>query len=353
MNFNFSEEQLAFADAIHKFLMVEADPEWLREVWEQEIFWRSGRSTALRSKLAEQGLTALSVPEEFGGMGLGDLDWVLVLEKLGYFAIPDSLSDTAYVAAALLKDCPPSDARGHWLTEIAAGRARVALAHGINPCVADAKAADLILMQQGAALVAYTPAQVELEDNRSIDASRRLYRVNLKAEQGTVLVDDASSLWQQALNRASLAVAAQHLGLAARMLDLAVDYSAQRKQFGKPIGSFQAVKHHLADVAVKLEFARPVVYRAAHALHHGAANADAFVSHARLAASEAALLAARKGIQVHGAMGYTWEADLQMFMKRAWALDTAWGDRGFHKSRVTNFVLAEGAKLGPGASFSH
>jgi alkylation response protein AidB-like acyl-CoA dehydrogenase len=146
-------------------------------------------------------------------------------------------------------------------------------------------------------------------------------------------------------------VAGQLLGLAQRMLDLSVDYAAQRKQFGKPIGSFQAVKHHLADVATRIEFAKPVLYRAAHALAQGAPAAAIHASHARLVCGEAAWLGARHGIQVHGAMGYTWEVDLQMFMKRTWALDASWGDRGFHKSRVAEAILADGAAIGPGHTF--
>jgi hypothetical protein len=94
-----------------------------------------------------------------------------------------------------------------------------------------------------------------------------------------------------------------------------------------------------------------VLYRAAYALANGEAGADARVSHAKLACGEAAWLAARQGIQVHGAMGYTWEVDLQMFMKRAWALDAAWGDRGFHKARVADAILVDGAALGPGHTF--
>src|SRR5690606_15209683 len=158
-------------------------------------------------------------------------------------------------------------------------------------------------------------------------------------------------VWAETLNRGALAVAGQSLGLAQRMLDLSVDYVVQRKQFGKPIGSFQAVKHHLADVAGKIEFAKPVLYRAAHALAKGEANAALHVSHAKLACCEAAWLAGRHGIQVHGAMGYTWEVDLQMFMKRAWALDSSWGDRAFHKSRVANAILAADAPIGPQYTF--
>src|ERR1041384_1528299 len=102
MDFTFTDQQLAFRDAIRKFLMVEAAPEMLREIWET----KSGRSTELRGKLADQGLTALSVPEANGGMALGALDWALIQQELGYYAIPDSLSDTAYLAVHLLKQLP-------------------------------------------------------------------------------------------------------------------------------------------------------------------------------------------------------------------------------------------------------
>ena len=352
MDFTFTEDQLALQDAIHKFLMVEAAPEMLRDIWETE----SGRSAELRAKLADQGLTALSVPEAYGGMGLGDVDWVLIQQELGYYAIPDSLTATAYLAVyisnALSKD---SSLKAHWLPKIADGSARVAVGHPINPYVADAANADLLLLWHHDELHWLRPADAKLTLNASIDASRRLYRVEWTPTDKTRLfaADKGKALWEGVINRAGVAIAAQLLGLAQRMLDLGTDYAAQRKQFGKPIGSFQAVKHQLADVAVKIEFARPVVQRAAHALSRNDPRAGLHVSHARLAAGEAARLAARKSIQVHGAMGYTWEADLQMFMKRAWALDSTWGDAIFHKARVADAVLAGDAPLGPSETFTH
>src|SRR5262249_23723562 len=144
--------------------------------------------------------------------------------------------------------------------------------------------------------------------------SRRLFSVVWKPTAATRLcaASAGQAIWASLVDRAGLALAAQLLGLAQRMLDLGIDYAAQRKQFGKRVGSFQAVKHHLADVAVKIEFARPVVVRAAYALAHGHERAALQVSHARLAAGAAAHAAARKSLQAHGAMGYTWEADLQM-----------------------------------------
>ena len=351
MDFTFEEQQVAFRDAVRKFLMVEAAPEMLREIWETE----SGRSKDLRAKLADQGITALSVPEEFGGIGLGDLDWVLINQELGYYAIPDSLSDTAYLAAWLLTRLPSDVAlKKAWLPRIANGTARIAIGHPVNPFVSDAQLADLLLLWHDDEVHAVQRDQVKLSFNPSIEMSRRLYQVKWTPSDATRVAPAriGRELWEGVLNRAALAVSAQQLGLAQRMLDLGIDHSAQRKQFGKPIGSFQAVKHQLADVAVKIEFAKPVVFRAAQALATNRPGAAVHISHAKLAACEAAWLSARRSMQVHGAMGYTWEADLQMFMKRAWALDAAWGDRAFHKTRVAQSIFAEGAALGPGETFN-
>lgn len=352
MDFTFDDQQLAFRDAIRKFLMVEAAPEWLREIWETT---ETGRSGELRAKLADQGLTALSVPEEFGGINVGDLDWVLVQQELGYFAIPDSLTATAYLGVWLLNHLPADVAlKREWLPRIAAGKARVAVGHPINPMVADARNADLLLLWHEGEVHALRPDQAAMRLNPSIDLSRRLYKIEWTPSDETRVCKAAlgQKLWAGVIDRAGVAISAQLIGLAQRMLDLGVDHAAQRKQFGKAIGSFQAVKHHMADIAVKVEFAEPVVHRAAYALAQNDPRAPVHVSQARLAAGEAALLAARKSIQVHGAMGYTWEADLQMFMKRAWALNATWGDAKFHKSRVAAAVLGDDARVGPGATFA-
>lgn len=350
MDFTFTDDQLTFREAVSRFLMVEAAPEMLREIWETD----SGRSPDLRKSLAEQGLTALSVPEDCGGLGMDDVAWALMTQELGYYAIPDSLADAAYVATGLLNALPAGTAeREAWLGRIAEGSIRIAVDHPVNPLVADANPADLLLLANGDEVHAVARSAVKVESNASIDLSRRLGSVSWTPSAATLLAEGEAGrvLWAQTLNRGALSVAGQLLGLAQRMLDLSVDYVAQRKQFGKPIGSFQAVKHHLADVATQIEFAKPVLYRAAYALAHQEAGVDARVSHAKLACGEAAWVAARKGIQVHGAMGYTWEVDLQMFMKRAWALDASWGDRGLHKSRIADAMLADGAALGPGHTF--
>ena len=350
MDFTFNDDQLAFREAISRFLMTEAAPEMLREIWETDV----GRSPDLRGKIAEQGLTALSVPEAEGGLGMDDLAWALMTQELGYYAIPDSLADTAYVATGLLTSLPSGHpARSSLLPRIAEGTVRIAISHPVNPLVSDAQLAEVLILTDGDDIHIVPRAQVDVQQRPSIDASRRLGRVIWNPTPATCVASGALGRTLQArlLERGALSVAGQLLGLAQRMLDLSVDYVAQRKQFGKPIGSFQAVKHHLADVARHIEQAKPVLYRAAHGLARGDAHAGVWVSQARLACCEASWIAARKGIQVHGAMGYTWEVDLQMFMKRAWALDASWGDRGFHKTRVGEYVFADGARLGPGHTF--
>ena len=355
MDFTFNEDQQALRDSVSRFLMVEAAPEKLRDVWQTG----AGRSSELRARLAEQGLTALSVPETEGGLGMDDLDWALMTQELGYFGIPDSLADTAYLATGLLAALPEDHpVRSTWLPKIADGSARIALGHPVNPWVADAHMADLLLLahpaSSGTEWHALAPAQVKATPHASIDASRRLATVQWTPSDETRIASgvEGEALADALVNRGALSVSGQLIGLAQRMLDLTVDYAAQRKQFGKPIGAFQAVKHHLADVVTKVEFAKPVLYRAASALAANEADAGVRVSHAKLACAEAGWLAARKGIQVHGAMGYTWEVDLQMFMKRAWVLDATWGDRAFHKERLFEALLNDSALLGPGATFN-
>jgi hypothetical protein len=139
--------------------------------------------------------------------------------------------------------------------------------------------------------------------------------------------------------RATLAVSAQLLGLADVLLETAVGYAKERRQFGKPIGSFQAIQHHLADALLKIRFAKPVVYRAAWSVASGSEEADLHVSMAKYYAAEAAEVACRKSLQVHGAIGYTFEYDLHLWMKRVWSLRTSWGSPADHLRRVGDAIL--------------
>lgn len=345
MDFRFTEDQVQLQASLRKALEKECTAEGLRALWDTE----TGRSRERWGKLAELGLLGLLVPEEHGGLGMSEVDLVLLLEETGRAALPEPVLETAAVGVPLL--CATSMA-ADWLPKVASGDAVITVGHPLNPFVADAHVADLLLLPHGDELHAITRAGASLVRQACSDPSRRMFRVDWKPAAATRVAvgADARRLLDAALDRAALACAAQQLGLAQQMLDMGVRYATERQQFGKPIGSFQAVKHLLANVAVRLEFARPAVYRAAFAVAHDAPARAVEVSHAKVAASEAALLAAKTVHQVHGAMGYTWECDLHIWMKRAWALDVTWGTSAWHRARVAAAVI-DGAA--PAESFGY
>lgn len=350
MNFTFTEDQLLFREAIGKYLMTEASPEKLRDIWTSE------QSTVkdLLDGISAQGLSALSIPESHGGLAMGDVAWSLMTQELGYYAIPDALANTAYVGVGLLSALDNSVAvKDEYLEKICEGQVHVAISHQSTPLVADVELAQVLFIQQNDEVHLVSGDQVEQVANPSIDSSRRLSQVSWQNNSKTCVAQGESGqkIWSDTFNRGALSIAGQLLGLAQRMLDLSVEYSLQRKQFGKEIGSFQAVKHQLADVAGKIEIAKPVLYRAAYSLETNHPLSDIHVSQARIFCSDAASLAARHAIQVHGAMGYTWEVDLQLYMKRSWAINNTWGDSIFHQSRVQEYVLNSDIDLAPAKIF--
>jgi len=348
MDFTFTDDQLLFRDSVRDFLVNEVTPERIRASWDTP----TGRQPALWSQLATLGLTGMTVPEEFGGLGMTEVDFVLLAQECGYVALPEPLVHTVLVAAPMLRDLG-GELAAQWLPKIASGDARVVVGLEQNLLVEDAHVADLLLLQRGDKVIAATADQFRWQHSESIDPSRRLYSVDVLTGAADVATGTpAATLLADAFNRGALGCAAQALGLAQRMIDLSVKYTVERQQFGKPIGSFQAVKHHMANVAVRLEYAKAPTHRAAYAIAAGEEIASHAVSHAKLVACEAASLAARNSHQVHGAMGYTWEVDLHIFMKKAWALANTWGDAGFHKTRIGERIFATGAALGAGATFS-
>ena len=210
-----------------------------------------------------------------------------------------------------------------------------------------------MLLERDGELHAVAPGDVRLVAQPANDPARRIATVTFDPRPETCVAAGAQArrLLDAALDRGALAAAAQLLGVCDRLISLAVDYTSQRVQFGVPIGSFQAVKHALADVKVKLEYARPLVYRAADSVARALPQRSVHVSMAKVAASEAALRGARAALQAHGAIGYTWEQDVHIWMRRAWSLDQMWGIQRFHRARMAEFALAPGAPLGAGRTF--
>ena len=330
MRFQFTDDQVLLRDAVRELLEKECPAAHVRAMWDSA----SGRSPELWDKLVRMGVVGLTVPEEHGGRGLDEVDLVLLLVETGRAALPEPVLETTAVGAPLLRDVGA-------LARLPRGGV-VTVGLEARSCVTDAHVAELLVLQRDDELHALTRDAVELTRQPSLDGARRLFTVAWQPAAGTRVAtgDDARRAVARAFDRGALAAAAQLLGVADRLIEMAADHAREREQFGRPIGSFQAVKHHLANALLALEFARPVTYRAAFSVARDDDHRATHVSMAKAYASDAAALAARTALQVHGAIGYTWEHDLHLWMKRAWALAAAWGDASWHRARVADAVLS-------------
>jgi alkylation response protein AidB-like acyl-CoA dehydrogenase len=314
MRFSFSAEQLELRDAVRDLLAKECPPAVVRAAWEAPPGCLDRRPF---ERLAEMGVPEVLVPRRDGGLGLDFCSLVLVLEETGRVALPHPVVETAAVAAPLLGARLGSRLVGACLD---------------GEPVACAGDIDLLLVDDGTALRVAEPGRCGLEPLAAVDGGRRLGRVSTLPEDAPVVAVGAARA--SAFERAALGTAAQLLGLTATMLDLTVRHVRERHQFGVPVGSFQAVKHQLADCLTELSFARPAVYRAAWSVAHDLPGREEDVSTAKALASEAAAFVARRALQCHGALGYTVEHDLHLYLKRAWALGRAHGDAGWHRRRL-------------------
>ncbi len=285
MRFELTEDQVAFGEAITD-LMRASDSVAVARAW---AAGDTAPGVALWGRLADLGLTALVAPEDDGGLGGTLVDLAVAFEALGY-----GLAVGPWIESAAL--APQVD-----------GAMVTAAVPPLAPYAADAGVARLLSGTAGAS-------------HASIDTTRTLTEV-----VGAEAFDDA------AVDRAVLACAAQLVGAGERVLADSVTYVKQRKQFGREIGSYQAIKHQLADVRIALDFARPLVF--------GAALGEVPVSAAKVYAADAAYLAARTGLQVHGAIGYTAEFDLSLWLNRIRALVTAWGTPAYHRGRVAQHLV--------------
>ena len=315
MHFAFTEDQAAITEAAREMLFERCTPADLRRLLASGDVLDCERWATIR----DMGLLGICAPEDKGGLGLDLVDLVGIAEAAGYVALPEPLVEQAGIVAPLLSWV------GGPLDRVLAGEV-IAVGHRANPFVADADAASALLLGHGEDIHLVERSAVTLERQESFDPFRRLFRVDWTPAPATRIGSD----WGDTALRGAVLAAAQMLGLGQRCIDMAVAYAKDRHQFGKPIGSYQAVKHLLATAQVKIEFARPVVQAAAAELPSGNAAARARIAHAKLAAGEAADLAARTAVQVHGAMGMTWEVDVHFFLKRALALKTAWGTPALH-----------------------
>lgn len=339
MEFNFTEDQRLLQETVRDFLTGECPVEFVRAQWETE----TGRSPEFWAKFAEIGVPGLLVPEEHGGLGMNEIDLVLVMVEIGRSALAEPVVPTAAVAVPLIRDCGDEALAAEWLPKIAMGEAIVAVGQPASPLVPEAEVADLLILRSGDGLYAVPAGDARITPQRSNDPSQKLATVEFDAKPGQLIAsgDDADRLEAAALDRGALAAAAQQLGVCHQLIQMSVEYTTERKQFGVPIGTFQAVKHHVANVRVALEYAHSHVERAAHSVAHDTKSRSVDVSMAKIAAGEAALLGSSNSLQVHGALGYTWEQDLHVWMRRAWTLDLAWGETAWHRERVASALFED------------
>lgn len=299
MRFALDDEAMALRDAAAAVLAAES---------ERDAAW---------GKLCAVGAVGTLVPEDRGGLGLDENALVPLLEAIGYSGLAVPAVETIAVAAPLLPRVPET-----FVAVQASPGEPIAFAE---------EASHVVLMNE---FRVYQRGELRLDPCPSVDRSRPLARLAGPADGGVRLAGDADVAWL----RGVLGTAAVLTGLAQRMLDMTVGYVKRREQFGVPVGSFQAIKHALADALVAVEFARPLVLAAGWAQAVQSADAAVLTSAAKARAGDVARQVARTAIQCHGAMGYTTEYGLHVFAKRAWALAPAWGDAATHRAVVAQAI---------------
>ncbi|MEV0225974.1 acyl-CoA dehydrogenase family protein [Streptomyces sp. NPDC050704] len=333
MRFLLDDEQRAFARSLDALLTAADTPSAVRS-------WSAGDHTAGRalwSRIADAGVFALAVPEAYEGVGPLPVELAVAFVELGRHAVPGPLVETV-AAAALLTE--PDGLAKRFLPGLASGEtvATVALPGG-GPYLLDGDAATVLLCVEGdelRLLHGHGPVRASMDPARRLTRPTQPTRFTRQPGSGELLATGphVTAAAARALVQARLATAAQALGVGLTLLDRTVAYVKQRVQFGVPIGSFQAVKHQLADAKIALEFARPLLFGAALSMD------PADVAAAKVAACEAAYRTARTALQLHGAIGYTAEYDLSLWLTKARALRTAWGT----PSACRELVLSGGAR---------
>jgi alkylation response protein AidB-like acyl-CoA dehydrogenase len=376
MNFGFNEEQELLRNTARKFFENECPSDTVRRLMETP----EGINAELWKKLAEQGWLGLIYPEQYDGMALGLVDLVVLMEEMGRAVAPGPYFSTVLLGGLAILEAGNDAQKKEWLPRIAAGDKRVALAwmepsaqlgpagvtltavekggkytlSGTKLFVHDAHTADALVVaartRPGAGadgvslfLVPKGARGLEVTLLPTMDQTRKLCEVacsdvTLGAD---ALLGAAGAGWAplaRVLDRATVALCAEMCGGAQKVLDMTVEYAKIRQAFGRPIGSYQGVKHRAADMLVDVENSKSITYYAAWALDEGSPEAPLAVSMAKAYVSDAYRRVAAAGIQLHGGIGFTWEHDLHLYFKRAKGSEFTFGDATYHRERVAQLV---------------
>jgi alkylation response protein AidB-like acyl-CoA dehydrogenase len=373
MDFGFSQEQEMLRATARKFFENECTSEFVRARMEEDAavtpdFWK---------KLAEQGWLGLVYPEEFGGTGLGFVDLTVLMEEMGRAVMPGPFFSTLLGGLTIL-EAGSTDQKKEWLAKLSDGAAKATLAWtepsarwdaagvttaarnaggkwtltGTKLFVPDAHVADVLLV------VARTSEGKRPEDGVSLflvergarglqtkllptmDQTRKLCEVKLDDTSATLLgaKDAGWAPLDRVVQRATVALCAEMCGGAQKVLDMTTEYAKIRIAFGKPIGSYQGVKHRAADMLVDVENAKSLTYYAAWAVDENVPEAALACSMAKAYTSDAYRKVAGAGIQLHGGIGFTWEHDLHLYFKRAKSSEFTFGDATYHREKVAQLI---------------
>jgi alkylation response protein AidB-like acyl-CoA dehydrogenase len=344
MFFALTDDQRDFGTAVRDFLAAEFDLASVRAVFEDPE--GDGHPASLWRAMGEQGWLALLVPEEYDGLGLGLVDAQVIARELGAGVAPGPWRGTV-LAAEALRLAGSKSQQERWLPKLAVGATVGALAlrgtvEGGWPTVEYAESADILVAADGAGLRLLRPEEITTRPVDSFDGTTRLAAVALGDGAGEPLPGSTPEVIDELAARAAVLIAADLVGGARAALRRTVDYDRERKQFGVPVGSFQAIKHNLADLNVAVTMAEHAVLYAAHALDTGAASDEAValaVSVAKAKASDAGQLATAAMIQYHGGIGYTWEHEAHFFYKRAKRLAGTVGTADEHREHIAELTI--------------
>jgi alkylation response protein AidB-like acyl-CoA dehydrogenase len=367
MEFDLNDDQRALRDEARRFLEREAPVAYARAMLEDERGWRDD----VWSKVAGLGWTGLSFPEDSGGLGEGFIALSILLAEMGRVVHPGPFLSSVVLAGAAILEAGTEAQRKELLPPLAAGELVATLAFDESPArwdeagvalearpdgegfrlsgekrfVTDGAAAERLVVAArgtdgvGLYLSAAGPGVVATPIV-SMDGTRKVADVRFDDAPAERLGDGGWDVVQRVLDRAAVALAAEMLGGAERVLELSVDYAKERVQFDRPIGSFQAVKHRAADMLLDVESLRSAVYYAAWAVERDHPDASLAASMAKAFASDAYRRVASSGIQIHGGIGFTWEHDLHLYFKRARASEAAFGDATWHRERMAGLLRA-------------
>ncbi|MPZ88891.1 MAG: acyl-CoA dehydrogenase [Nitriliruptorales bacterium] len=335
MNFDFAEEQYALRDGAREFFAGECSPGHVRAMWDTE----TGRSPDLWRKMAETGFIGLTVPVEHGGLGMSEVDLVLLLEEAGYAALPEPLLENSAIGVPLLVEAGSETQQKEWLPRIASGEAIVTVQLAGAPFVTDAHIADLLLLERAGELHAVPRSRFHASFQPSQDGARRTFQVEAETGDDTRMAGGAAEA-AKAFDRGAAGTAALLNGLSQRMLDMTVAYAKDRQQFGRPVGSFQSIKHKLAEVLLVVETAKAAGWYAAYAIAGDLADRSVAASIAKSYAGDAEAKANQESLQIHAGIGFTWEHDLHLWLKRGKALESSYGSATTHRAKLAARLFA-------------